>query len=117
MECFFRRRRLGLVVLPLRLDRDRPPLPAPPHVHPGDLHRALSHRSLGHDNNERLEFLGDALLNFAIGEALYLKLPKAAEGGLSRLRATLVREETLASVARRIELGEVMRLGSGELKS
>jgi ribonuclease-3 len=79
--------------------------------------RALTHRSASHDNNERLEFLGDALLNFAVGEALYLRLPRAAEGDLSRLRATLVREETLASVARRIQLGEVLRLGSGELKS
>jgi ribonuclease-3 len=84
---------------------------------PVALDRALTHRSVGHDNNERLEFLGDALLNFVVGEALYLALPKAAEGDLSRLRATLVREETLASVARRIDLGEVMRLGSGELKS
>lgn len=81
------------------------------------LTRALTHRSVGHDNNERLEFLGDALLNFVIGEAVFLHLPKAAEGDLSRMRAMLVREETLAVVARRIELGEVMRLGSGELKS
>lgn len=79
--------------------------------------RALTHRSASHDNNERLEFLGDALLNFAVGEAMYLKLPRAAEGDLSRLRATLVREETLAAAARRIQLGEVLRLGSGELKS
>jgi ribonuclease-3 len=79
--------------------------------------RALTHRSAGHDNNERLEFLGDALLNFVIGEAVFLRLPKAAEGDLSRMRAMLVREETLAVVARRIELGEVVRLGSGELKS
>jgi len=83
----------------------------------GGLIRALTHRSVGHDNNERLEFLGDALLNFAVGEALFLSLPKAAEGDLSRMRATLVREETLAAVARRIELGEFIRLGSGELKS
>ncbi|HWY24750.1 MAG TPA: ribonuclease III [Nevskia sp.] len=79
--------------------------------------RALTHRSASHENNERLEFLGDALLNFAVGEAMFLTQPKAAEGDLSRLRATLVREETLASVARRIQLGEVIRLGSGELKS
>ena len=79
--------------------------------------RALTHRSVGHDNNERLEFLGDALLNFVIGEAVFLRLPRAAEGDLSRMRAMLVREETLAVVARRLELGEVLRLGSGELKS
>jgi len=83
----------------------------------GALVRALTHRSVGHDNNERLEFLGDALLNFAVGEALFRRAPKAAEGDLSRMRATLVREETLAAVARRIELGEVILLGSGELKS
>ncbi|MDR3415342.1 MAG: ribonuclease III [Nevskia sp.] len=81
------------------------------------LERALTHRSASHDNNERLEFLGDALLNFVIGEAVYLQLGGAAEGDLSRMRATLVREETLAVVARRIDLGESMRLGSGELKS
>ena len=81
------------------------------------LQRALTHRSIGHDNNERLEFLGDALLNFVIGEALFLQQGKAAEGDLSRLRATLVREETLALVARRIDLGDAMLLGSGELKS
>jgi ribonuclease-3 len=83
----------------------------------GALVRALTHRSVGPDNNERLEFLGDALLNFAIGDALFRRLPKAAEGDLSRTRATLVREETLAVAARRIELGEVIRLGPGELKS
>jgi ribonuclease-3 len=83
----------------------------------GALSRALTHRSLGADNNERLEFLGDALLNFAIGEELFRRMPKAAEGDLSRMRATLVREETLAAAARRIELGDAVRLGSGELKS
>ncbi len=81
------------------------------------LQRALTHRSFGHDNNERLEFLGDALLNFAIGAELYRLRPKAAEGDLSRLRASLVREETLAQAARRLPLAEVVRLGSGELKS
>jgi ribonuclease III len=83
----------------------------------GLLQRALTHRSIGHDNNERLEFLGDALLNFVVGEVLFLGQRKAAEGDLSRLRATLVREEALARVARRIELGDEVRLGSGELKS
>lgn len=79
--------------------------------------RALTHRSYSHDNNERLEFLGDALLNFAVGEAVFMQEGKAAEGDLSRLRATLVREETLAQVARRIDLGDSVLLGSGELKS
>jgi ribonuclease III len=81
------------------------------------LQRALTHRSIGHDNNERLEYLGDALLNFVIGEAVFLSQAKASEGELSRLRATLVREETLAQVARRIDLGDEVLLGSGELKS
>jgi ribonuclease-3 len=81
------------------------------------LQRALTHRSVGHDNNERLEFLGDALLNFVIGEAVFVQQAKAAEGDLSRMRATLVREETLAQVARRLELGDAVLLGSGELKS
>ena len=84
---------------------------------PGLLERALTHRSAGHVNNERLEFLGDALLNFVIAEALYSARPQADEGDLSRLRATLVREETLALAARRIDLGEWLVLGSGELKS
>lgn len=81
------------------------------------LQRALTHRSLGQDNNERLEFLGDALLNLAIGAELYRVRPNAAEGDLSRLRASLVREETLAGVARRLPLADAVRLGGGELKS
>jgi ribonuclease III len=84
---------------------------------PGLLTSALTHRSAGRDNNERLEFLGDALLNFVIAEAAYQAFPEAPEGDLSRLRSTLVREETLATVARRIELGDWLRLGGGELKS
>ena len=81
------------------------------------LRRALTHRSAGPDNNERLEFLGDGLLNLVMGEAVFMRQPKSAEGDLSRLRVTLVREEALAVAARRIDLGEVMLLGSGELKS
>jgi ribonuclease-3 len=83
----------------------------------GWLERALTHRSAGSDNNERLEFLGDALLNFVIADAAFSALPDATEGDLSRLRATLVREESLAVVSRRIGLGEFLHLGSGELKS
>ncbi len=79
--------------------------------------RALTHRSFGHENNERLEFLGDGLLNLAVGAELYRIRPKAAEGDLSRLRASLVREETLAQAARRLPLSEVVRLGTGELRS
>jgi ribonuclease-3 len=83
----------------------------------GMLRRALTHRSAGPDNNERLEFLGDALLNLVMGEAVFTRQPKSDEGDLSRLRVTLVREEALAVAARRIELGEVIHLGPGELKS
>ena len=78
---------------------------------------ALTHRSFAGRNNERLEFLGDAILNFVAGEALYERFPQAREGQLSRLRARLVKGETLAILARGFELGEYLRLGSGELKS
>lgn len=80
------------------------------------LTQALTHRSAASKNNERLEFLGDSILNFAIGKALYEKFPKADEGELSRMRAALVKEQTLAVVARQFELGEYMKLGAGELK-
>lgn len=78
---------------------------------------ALTHRSFAGRNNERLEFLGDAVLNFVAGEALFERFPQAREGQLSRLRARLVKGETLAVLARGFELGEYLRLGSGELKS
>ena len=78
---------------------------------------ALTHRSFAGRNNERLEFLGDAILNFVAGEALFERFPQAREGQLSRLRARLVKGETLAVLARGFELGEYQRLGSGELKS
>ncbi len=81
------------------------------------LDRALTHRSVGRANNERLEFLGDSLLNFIIAEALFRKFPDAREGDLSRLRATLVKGETLTSVAREFDLGDSLHLGEGELKS
>lgn len=84
---------------------------------PALLDEALTHRSASGRNNERLEFLGDALLNAVIGEALYRRLPRANEGDLSRLRALLVKEDTLAEVAREFALGEHLRLGAGELKS
>ena len=83
----------------------------------GLLEAALTHRSANSQNNERLEFLGDALLGSVIAEQLYRCFPEATEGDLSRLRASLVRRETLAAVARSLELGEFLRLGSGELKS
>ncbi|MCL6417150.1 ribonuclease III [Aestuariirhabdus sp. Z084] len=78
---------------------------------------ALTHRSYASRNNERLEFLGDSIVNFTIAEALYDKFPQAKEGQLSRLRARLVKGKTLAELAREFELGDYLRLGSGELKS
>lgn len=78
---------------------------------------ALTHRSAGGSNYERLEFLGDALLGCVIGEALFLRVPRAPEGDLTRLRAQLVREDTLAELARDLDLGEALALGGGELKS
>lgn len=78
---------------------------------------ALTHRSVGGSNNERLEFLGDSIVNFVIGEALFKRFPQAREGQLSRLRAGLVKGETLALVAREFQLGECVKLGSGEMKS
>ncbi len=84
---------------------------------PGLLDQALTHRSLGPRNNERLEFLGDAILGFVVAELLYQVEPDAHEGRLTRLRAHLVRRETLAAIARDLDLGEALRLGPGELKS
>ncbi|WP_096087264.1 ribonuclease III [Agaribacterium haliotis] len=81
------------------------------------LELALSHRSVGPRNNERLEFLGDSLLNFIIAEALFERFSGAKEGQLSRLRAHLVKGETLAEIAREKQLGDVIILGGGELKS
>ncbi len=81
------------------------------------LQAALTHRSAGGRNNERLEFLGDAVLGFAIAQWLYEKFPQAREGELSRLRASLVKRDSLAEIARDLELGQYLKLGSGELKS
>jgi ribonuclease III len=78
---------------------------------------ALTHRSAAGPNNERLEFLGDAVLNLVIAHRLYDAFPLAAEGDLSRLRARLVSREPLAEVAAHLGLGAVLQLGSGELKS
>lgn len=84
----------------------------------GLLELALTHRSFsGSHNNERLEFLGDSLLNFIIGEALYQQFPEAREGQLSRLRANLVKGDTLTQIARQLDLGPSLNLGQGELKS
>ncbi len=81
------------------------------------LRAALTHRSAGGQNNERLEFLGDAVLGYIIAEWLFELFPNATEGQLSRLRASLVKRETLADIARGLGLGDHLRLGSGELKS
>jgi len=78
---------------------------------------ALTHRSAGRPHNERLEFLGDAVLNLSIAEHLYRTHPQANEGDLSRLRAWLVSSPPLAATAAQIGLGEVLHLGSGELKT
>lgn len=81
------------------------------------LEQALTHRSADGRNNERLEFLGDAVLDFVISEALFDLRPDASEGDLSRLRASLVRDTSLARIATDIGLGEHIILGSGERKS
>jgi ribonuclease III len=81
------------------------------------LRRAITHRSAAKENNERLEFLGDAILNFLVADFLYTRFPMAQEGKLSRLRATLVKGETLAELARELGIGEHLILGPGELKS
>lgn len=78
---------------------------------------ALTHRSKGGENNERLEFLGDAIVNFIVGEALYLQHPTAAEGELSRWRATLINRDTLAELAKHFDLGQYLILGPGEMRS
>jgi len=79
--------------------------------------QALTHRSFGSPHNERLEFLGDALVNQFIAEALYRHWPKADEGALTRARAELVRESALAGIARGLELGPRLLLGPGEMKT
>jgi ribonuclease-3 len=84
---------------------------------PDLLRRALRHRSAGPVHNERLEFLGDALVNLIVAQALYEHWPRADEGALTRARASLVRESALAELARRLGLGDVIELGPGELKS
>lgn len=81
------------------------------------LAQALTHRSFSAQNNERLEFLGDGALNFMIAHQLYQRFPTIAEGDLSRLRAQLVKESTLCEIAISLNLGDVLKLGEGELKS
>lgn len=81
------------------------------------LELALTHRSFSSKNNERLEFLGDGVLNFIVAHQLFSRFPNLPEGDLSRLRAQLVKEATLADIAVTLELGDMLKLGEGELKS
>lgn len=81
------------------------------------LELALTHRSVNSSNNERLEYLGDAILGFIVAESLFQILPEVAEGVLTRKRAALVKKETLADLARKLELGQFIQLGSGERKT
>lgn len=84
---------------------------------PDLLRQALTHRSFGTPHNERMEFVGDAVLNCVVGTTLYERFPALPEGDLSRVRAGLVNGETLARVARQLDLGPALRLGEGELRS
>lgn len=84
---------------------------------PGLLQQALTHRSVGSRNNERLEFLGDSLLNMLVAEALFSKYPDLEEGDMSRARASLVNQEALAEVAGELQIGNWLTLGPGEMKS
>ena len=81
------------------------------------LQRALTHRSFSAEHNERLEFLGDSVLNLAVSALLYQRLGTLAEGDLSRVRANLVRQETLHRIAQALDIGSALRLGEGELRS
>ena len=84
---------------------------------PNLLEQALTHRSIGNSNNERLEFLGDSILGFVVADKIYEKFPEADEGIMSRLRANIVNGNSLADVAILLRLGEELLLGPGELKS
>ena len=81
------------------------------------LQHALTHRSHSHDNNERLEFLGDSVLNCSIARYLYDNFPDLPEGDLSRLRSNLVNQQTLCTLAQQLDLGQLLLLGEGERKS
>lgn len=84
---------------------------------PALLRTALTHRSFGQPNNERLEFLGDGILDCVIAAELYARFPELPEGDLSRLRANLVRQDALHGLALELDLGSQLRLGEGELRS
>ncbi|MFT6778280.1 MAG: ribonuclease-3 [Paraglaciecola sp.] len=86
-------------------------------VNEANIVEALTHRSVSKQHNERLEFLGDAILGMVIAKVLYQRFPKQPEGKLTRMRSSLVKGDTLAEVAREFKLGELLLLGPGELKS
>ena len=79
--------------------------------------QALSHRSVGKPNNERLEFLGDSIIGFFIASVLFARFPKEPEGALTKMRASLVKKETLATIARELKISSLLIMGGGELKS
>jgi len=81
------------------------------------LRQAVTHRSFGAPNNERFEFVGDSILNYTVAKMLFDHFPKLSEGELSRLRANLVNQSTLAEIAQQLKLGDYLYLGEGELKS
>ncbi len=99
----------GLVALQLRLQHD--------FATPQLLTQALTHRSFSIDHNERLEFLGDSVLNLAVADLLYAQLKALPEGDLSRVRANLVKQDTLHQLALELGLSEVLRVGEGEARS
>ena len=84
---------------------------------PNLLQQALTHRSFSSDHNERLEFLGDSVLNLAVSSLLFGRLQQAPEGDLSRIRANLVRQESLHQIALKLDLPSALKLGEGELRS
>ncbi len=88
-----------------------------PFVRPELLRQALTHRSFGSPNNERFEFIGDSILNYTVARMLFDRFPTLTEGELSRLRANLVNQATLAEIAHELVLGDYLYLGEGELKS
>ncbi len=86
-------------------------------INPGLLQEALTHKSVGPNNYERLEFLGDSILNLVVSERLFELYPAASEGDLSRMRARIVRGETLSEIASNLAIGQFLNLGEGEKKS
>lgn len=102
---------------PAASDRTPPAFAGHVFADPALLAQALTHRSAGSPNNERLEFLGDALANQFVAEALYRHWPRADEGALTRARAELVRESALAGIARGLDIGPRLVMGPGEMKT